>query len=76
MRGGAGDDTFIVNATATPPSARWRVWRAAPTRSGPRSTFTLGANIENLTLTGNAAINGTGNALNNFITANGGSNSS
>ena len=31
---------------------------------------TLGANVENLTLTGVAAINGTGNALNNVINGN------
>jgi hypothetical protein len=34
----------------------------------------LGANVENLTLTGTAAINGTGNELNNVITGNGGAN--
>ncbi|TKB72427.1 MAG: hypothetical protein E8D46_13855, partial [Nitrospira sp.] len=33
-------------------------------------TYTLGANVENLTLTGAAAINGTGNALNNLLTGN------
>jgi len=33
-------------------------------------TYTLGANVENLTLTGTAAINGTGNTLNNTITGN------
>jgi Ca2+-binding RTX toxin-like protein len=37
-------------------------------------TFTLGGNLENLTLTGNAAINGTGNGLNNVLTGNAGSN--
>ena len=34
------------------------------------ATRTLDANVENLTLTGTAAINGTGNALNNAITGN------
>jgi Ca2+-binding RTX toxin-like protein len=34
-----------------------------------------GANVENLTLTGTAAINGTGNELNNAIIGNGGANS-
>ena len=33
-------------------------------------TYTLGANVENLTLTGTSAINGTGNSLNNVITGN------
>jgi Ca2+-binding RTX toxin-like protein len=33
-------------------------------------SYTLGDNLENLTLTGTAAINGTGNALNNYITGN------
>ncbi|MDD1434821.1 hypothetical protein MEO42_27920, partial [Dolichospermum sp. ST_sed6] len=33
-------------------------------------TYTLGDNLENLTLQGTTAINGTGNALNNSITGN------
>ncbi len=37
-------------------------------------TFTLSANIENLTLTGTASINGTGNASDNRITGNSGNN--
>ena len=37
-------------------------------------TLTLAANVENLTLTGAAAINGTGNALANVITGNGANN--
>jgi Ca2+-binding RTX toxin-like protein len=37
-------------------------------------TYTLGANVENLTLTGTAAINGTGNTLNNLIIGNGAAN--
>ena len=35
---------------------------------------TLGANLENLTLTGTAAINGTGNSLDNTLTGNTGAN--
>jgi Ca2+-binding RTX toxin-like protein len=34
------------------------------------STYTLGSNVENLTLTGTGAINGTGNSLNNQLTGN------
>ena len=37
-------------------------------------SFTLGANVENLTLTGTAAINGTGNALANILIGNGAAN--
>ena len=37
-------------------------------------SWTLGANVENLTLTGSAAISATGNALNNVLTGNSGAN--
>ena len=37
-------------------------------------TYALAANIENLSLTGITAIDGTGNALNNALTGNSGAN--
>lgn len=37
-------------------------------------TYTLGDNLENLTLTGTLAVNGSGNALNNTVTGNSGNN--
>ena len=47
---------------------------AAPTRYTPRSLHSVG-NVENLTLTGAAAIDGTGNAKANVITGIGTDNS-
>jgi Ca2+-binding RTX toxin-like protein len=67
MTGGTGNDTYVVD------NAGDVVVEAA---SGGTDiveasvTYTLGAEIENLTLTGTAAINGTGNTLNNTITGN------
>jgi Ca2+-binding RTX toxin-like protein len=71
MAGGAGNDTYVVdNAGDTVTEAL-----SAGTDTVQSSiTFTLGANVENLTLTGAAAINGTGQGLNNTITGNGAAN--
>jgi Ca2+-binding RTX toxin-like protein len=71
MSGGAGNDTYVVD------NAGDTVTESAgggtdTVQSGV--TFTLGANIENLTLTGSSNINGTGNALNNTLTGNSGNN--
>ena len=71
MSGGAGNDTYIVD------SATDSVTEAASAGTDTVQSsvnFTLGANLENLTLTGSAAINGTGNDLNNTITGNSASN--
>ncbi|MGB3494264.1 MAG: hypothetical protein WBA57_16155 [Elainellaceae cyanobacterium] len=70
MSGGAGNDTYFVDAGDTvienPGEGVDRVVAA--------SDFTIGANIENLTLTGTGDFSGTGNAGNNTITGNAGSN--
>ena len=71
MLGGAGDDTYIVDAagdvvTELPGEGADSVQAAV--------SWTLGANLENLTLTGTAAINATGNALANVLTGNAGIN--
>jgi hypothetical protein len=69
--GGAGDDLYQVSTGDT-------VVEAANEGLADRVlsdvTWTLGANIENLTLTGNANINGTGNGSANVLTGNGGNN--
>ncbi|MBD1930287.1 MULTISPECIES: calcium-binding protein [Cyanophyceae] len=74
MEGGAGSDTYIVDGTDV-------IDEKAPNDSNSFDTvqssitWTLGANLEKLVLTGNSAINGTGNDLNNQIYGNSASNS-
>ncbi|PKN89270.1 MAG: hypothetical protein CVU51_01070 [Deltaproteobacteria bacterium HGW-Deltaproteobacteria-1] len=69
--GGAGDDTYIVDNT----SDKVTESTGAGTDTVRSSVaHTLGSNVENLTLTGTSAINGTGNTLNNVLTGNSGVN--
>ncbi|QLE56732.1 DUF4347 domain-containing protein [Nostoc sp. TCL26-01] len=77
LDGGIGDDTLIGgngNDTYTVDSLKDKITETAEggTRDKVNSsiTWTLGDNLENLTLIGNAAINGTGNSLNNQILGN------
>src|SRR5262249_11117182 len=72
LAGAAGNDTYIVDDAGDTVTEN-----AAEGVDTVQSsvTFSLGANIENLTLTGSAAINGTGNALANVIVGNSGTNS-
>ena len=70
LLGGAGDDTYVVD------NALDRVTELASEGTDTvRSAvaWTLGANLENLILTG-SALNGYGNALNNVLTGNGSAN--
>ena len=66
MIGGLGNDIYIVDTTTD--TITEAVNEGTDTVQSSVS-FTLGANLENLTLTGTAA-NGTGNALDNVITGN------
>jgi hypothetical protein len=67
MIGGTGKDTYIVDNTGDVVTEN--AGEGIDTVNSS-VTYTLGANIENLTLTGTAAINGTGNVLNNVLTGN------
>jgi trimeric autotransporter adhesin len=71
MSGGAGNDTYIVNASGDVVTEN-----AGEGSDSVQSgvSFSLGNNVENLSLTGGANINGAGNALNNLITGNSGNN--
>ncbi|MEZ0262025.1 MAG: RTX toxin, partial [Alphaproteobacteria bacterium] len=71
MAGGLGDDTYIVDATG---DAIVEAAGAGTDTVQTSASYTLGANLENLVLTGAAAINGTGNSLVNTITGNAGAN--
>ncbi len=71
LSGGLGDDTYVVSDTLD--TIIENVNEGNDTVQS-LVTYTLGANLENLTLTGSVAINGTGNSLNNILTGNSGSN--
>lgn len=67
LEGGAGDDTYIVRSTED---------TIVEAPNGGTDTvisfvdYVLSDNLENLTLEGDEAVNGTGNALDNVITGN------
>ncbi len=70
MMGGAGNDTYVVD------SAGDVVNETAPGSSGADTviasiSYTAGVNVENITLSGSANINATGNGVENALTGNG-----
>ena len=71
LAGGLGNDTYVVDNVGDVVTEA----AGAGTDTVQSSiTYTLGANLENLILTGAAAISGTGNDLNNVIKGNGANN--
>ena len=67
LSGGSGNDTYVVDAAGD------TVTEAASEGTDTVQasvSHTLGANVENLTLTGTGAINATGNILDNTLTGN------
>ena len=71
LMGGLGDDTYIVNA---PGDVVTELVNEGTDLVQSSASYTLSANVENLTLTGTGAINGTGNAAANSLTGNTGAN--
>jgi serralysin len=65
--GGLGNDTYLVSNVG---DVAIEATNAGTDSVRSSITWALGANLENLTLTGTSAINGTGNELNNVITGN------
>lgn len=80
LQGGEGQDHFFVDSSLdriVEPTFDGRVISDPIARIDTVSasvSWTLGANLENLTLLGTGAINGTGNGLANVITGNAGNN--
>jgi Ca2+-binding RTX toxin-like protein len=72
LTGGAGDDTYVIDATT---DVIVEVAGGGTDTVQSSVTLTLGTTLENLTLIGTAAINGTGNASVNTMTGNTGANS-
>jgi Ca2+-binding RTX toxin-like protein len=71
MKGGVGSDTYVVNHAGDVVSESAGEGTDTVVSS---VTFKLGNDVEKLTLTGGAAIDGKGNALANTITGNGAAN--
>ncbi len=71
LMGGLGNDVYILDNTGD--VVLENVGEGTDTVQASFS-YTLGANVENLTLTGSAALSGTGTELANRLTGNGGAN--
>ncbi|SDH63493.1 peroxidase family protein [Pseudomonas panipatensis] len=71
LRGGQGNDTYVVDSNGDSVVENTGEGNDTVLSS---INYTLGNNVENLTLTGNGNINGTGNGLDNVITGNNGNN--
>ncbi|MBL1208511.1 hypothetical protein [Geminocystis sp. GBBB08] len=72
LTGGSGNDTYYVDNSSGDMVVE--LLNEGTDLVFSSVTYTLTDNLENLTLTGTTAINGTGNTLNNLITGNSGNN--
>lgn len=71
MKGGTGNDTYVVDSAG---DVATELAGEGTDTVRASINYTLGANVENLTLTGGANLNGTGNTLDNLLTGNDGNN--
>ncbi len=71
MRGGLGNDSYVADSAT---DAIVEIANEGTDSVSSSVTWTLAANVENLTLTTGANINGTGNTAANVITGNAGNN--
>ncbi|MDE1151954.1 MAG: type I secretion C-terminal target domain-containing protein [Micavibrio sp.] len=71
MTGGLGDDTYVISAAG---DVIHEDASGGTDTVLSAVTYTLGANLENLTLLGTAALNASGNALDNLLVGNSGAN--
>ena len=78
MAGGAGDDTYVVDNSGDIVTELANegidTVEAGETYFINSNFYALGANVENLVLTGTNGVNGLGNALNNHLVGNSGDN--
>lgn len=74
MRGQGGNDTFVINSSSGTDSLIDGGDDTDTVESSISFSLNSTTNVENLTLVGSSAINGTGNDLANAITGNGGAN--
>ena len=71
LKGGLGNDTYVVDNAG---DVTTELAAEGTDLVQSSITWTLGANLENLTLTGSAALNATGNTQANVLTGNAGAN--
>jgi Ca2+-binding RTX toxin-like protein len=74
LEGGLGDDIYILATSGDTVVELATAGMDGTDEVRAGYSYTLGANLENLVLTGTSAINGTGNSLANRITGNGAAN--